>query len=204
MIVGAGKARSARNHVWTPDYVFPLLADAYAELRIEMGKIGPPLNVIVTASGRLNFDRRVFQSGEVPVLIVTTSRGSDHIDKQQPPQSVQVAAIDGGSSLNAQVILDTVSEVGRNDVILVEGGPRLIGNFFAEQRLDELFLTLAPQIAGRDDAVERPGLVAGKVFAPEHPLWSRLAGIKRSGSHLFLRYAFEAESVRLSRRQSIS
>ena len=34
--------------------------------------------------------------------------------------------------------------------------------------LDELSLTLAPQVFGRDASVERPGLVAGKQFAPEH------------------------------------
>jgi hypothetical protein len=49
---------------------------------------------------------------------------------------------------------------------------------------------LAPQVAGRDGSPERPGLVAGKRFAPEHPLWGTLVGVKRSGSHLFLRYAF--------------
>ncbi len=192
VVVGAGTFRAVRNHVWTADYVFPRLADAYSALRMEMGKLEPPLNVIVTASGLLDFDRRVFQSGEVPVLIVTTTAGRDEIYKRQPPHSVQVAAIDDASSLTAQVIQDTVSAVGKDDVILVEGGPQLIGDFFAEQRLNELFLTLAPQIAGRDSSVERPGLVAGKTFAPEDPLWGRLVGIKRGGSHLFLRYAFES------------
>ena len=38
VIVGAGTARAARNHVWTPDYVFPRLADAYSALRTDMGK----------------------------------------------------------------------------------------------------------------------------------------------------------------------
>jgi riboflavin biosynthesis pyrimidine reductase len=64
-------------------------------------------------------------------------------------------------------------------------------DFLAEQCLDELYLTLAPQIAGRDGSIERPGLVAGKSFAPEHPLWGTLTGVKRGGNHLFLRYAFE-------------
>ena len=193
VIVGAGTARAGRNHVWTPDYIYPKLADAYAAFRTKMGKEGPPLNVIVTAGGRLDFDRRVFQSGEVPVLIVTTAEGRDEISKRRPPQSVQIAAIEGASSLTAQAVLDEVVDMGNDDVVLVEGGPRLIGDFFAERLLDELFLTLAPQIAGRDDSVVRPGLVAGKSFAPEEPLWSRLAGIKRSGSHLFLRYVFEPE-----------
>ena len=191
VVVGAGTVRAVRNHVWTPDYAFPRLADSYAALRSEMGKEGPPLNVFVTASGRLNFDRQVFQSGEVPVLIITTPEGRDVICRNQPPKSVQVMAIDGAATLTAQVILDAVSEIGKDDVILVEGGPRLIGEFLAEPRLNELFLTLAPQIAGRDDSVERPGLVAGKIFAPQDPLWGRLVGIKRGGSHLFLRYAFD-------------
>jgi riboflavin biosynthesis pyrimidine reductase len=67
-----------------------------------------------------------------------------------------------------------------------------MGNFFAERCLDELFLTFAPQIAGRDDSAVRPGLVAGKSFAPEQPLWGTLASVKRGGSHLFLRYTFES------------
>jgi riboflavin biosynthesis pyrimidine reductase len=65
-----------------------------------------------------------------------------------------------------------------------------LGDFFAEGCLDELFLTLAPQVAGRDGSVERPGLVAGRRFAPEQPLWGTLVGVRRGGSHLFLRYAF--------------
>jgi len=84
-----------------------------------------------------------------------------------------------------------VSHAQQSEIILVEGGPQLMGDFFAEKYLDELFLTLAPQIAGRDGNSERPGLVTGKRFAPEHPLWGTLIGVKRSESHLFLRYAFE-------------
>ena len=68
----------------------------------------------------------------------------------------------------------------------------MIGGFFAEKSMDELFLTLAPQIAGRDQSIERPGLVAGKIFAPEQALWGTLISVKRGGSHLFLRYSFES------------
>ena len=78
---------------------------------------------------------------------------------------------------------------------MTEGGPRLMGDFLAEKQLDELFLTLAPQIAGLDDATERPGLVAGKTFAPHQTLWGTLRGIKQGGSHLFLRYSFESATA---------
>jgi riboflavin biosynthesis pyrimidine reductase len=75
-------------------------------------------------------------------------------------------------------------------VVLVEAGPRLMGDFVAERLLDELFLTVAPQVAGRDGIPARPGFVAGKRLAPEDPVWGTLVGLKRAGSHLFLRYAF--------------
>jgi riboflavin biosynthesis pyrimidine reductase len=77
--------------------------------------------------------------------------------------------------------------------VLLEGGPRVMADFFAEQQLDELFLTLAPQIAGRadDGLAERPGLVAGRLLAPDQPVWGRLASVHQAGSHLFLRYQFE-------------
>src|SRR5205814_185811 len=75
-------------------------------------------------------------------------------------------------------------------LILVEGGPRLFGQLFARRVVDEQFLTLAPQLAGRDDAGERPGLVMGRTFAPRDPRWGRLVDLRRGGHHLFLRYAY--------------
>jgi riboflavin biosynthesis pyrimidine reductase len=193
VIVGAGTLRSVPHHRWAAQYIYPALATVYQQLRINLGKPEPPLNVIVTAHGNINLNLPVFQSGEVPVLIVTTTHGAQRIREQHLPPSVQVSAIQSAGPLSAQAILEAVSNVRQSDVILVEGGPQLMGDFFAERYLDELFLTLAPQIAGRDDSSERPGLITGKRFAPEHPLWGTLIGVKRGGSHLFLRYAFEAQ-----------
>jgi len=192
VVVGAGTLRAVPHHVWTPDYVYPPLAAAYSELRAALGKPAPPLNVIVTARGELDLDLRVFQSGEAPVLVVTTAPGAERLAAQRLPPSVQVAAVPGAGAVSAGAILHAVAQARPAPVILVEGGPRLIGDFFAEQCLDALFLTLAPQVAGRDCATERPGLVADHAFAPTHPLWSTLAGVKRAGSHLFLRYEFAA------------
>ena len=99
--------------------------------------------------------------------------------------------VQGAGAIKAREILEAVSRVRQCEMILVEGGPVLMGDFFAERYLDELFLTLAPQVAGRDGSVERPGFVAGRRFAPDSPLWGTLIGVKRAGSHLFLRYAFD-------------
>jgi riboflavin biosynthesis pyrimidine reductase len=192
IIVGAGTLRVARNHRWTASYIYPPLADTYQQLRNNLGKSELPLNVFVTELGNINLNLPVFQFAEVPVLIVTTKQGQDRIYAQNIPPSVQIATVESNGPLSARVILDEVTRVRRCDVILTEGGPQLFGDFLTEKCLDELFLTLAPQIAGRDGHIERRGIVAGKIFAPEHPLWGKLISIKRGGSHLFLRYAFES------------
>ena len=193
VIVGAGTLRAASpQHLWTAEYIYPPLTDAYKQLRAFLKKPDPPLNVIVSARGAVDLKKRVFQSGEVPVLIVTTKNAEHRVRQDDLPPWVQIAAIESAGPLDARSILEAVGHVRQRDVILVEGGPHLMADFLAQQCVDELFLTLAPQIAGRDDLSERPGLVAGKSFAPKHPLWGTLIEVKRGGSHLFLRYSLES------------
>ena len=111
--------------------------------------------------------------------------------KQDVPDSVELRAIGrSGSVISARVILDEVCRVRPGKRILVEGGPRLLGNFYAEHLIDEQFLTLAPQIAGRGTDDRRLSLVMGKAFAPGDARWGTLTDVRRGGSHLFLRYSF--------------
>ena len=64
-----------------------------------------------------------------------------------------------------------------------------MAHLIAEHCLDELFLTIAPQLAGRGETAHRPGLVQGKEFAPLDPRWAKLVSAKQAGHHLLLRYA---------------
>jgi riboflavin biosynthesis pyrimidine reductase len=194
VVIGAGTLRAASpQHLWTADYIYPPLTDAYHALRAALGKPAPPLQVVVTASGDVDLERRLFQSGEAPSLIVTSADGAEHLRAGALPPTVRIATGTEVAPLSARMVLDKVCRAGRSGVVLVEAGPRLVGDFFAERLLDELFLTLAPQIAGRDGLLERPGLVAGKRFAPDHPVWGALASVKRGDDHLFLRYALAPE-----------
>src|SRR5918997_5898518 len=77
VVIGAGTLRAASpDHVWTAEYIYPPLADAYRELRAALGKPEPPLNVVVTGSGDIDLDRCLFRSTAVPSLIVTTTAGA--------------------------------------------------------------------------------------------------------------------------------
>jgi len=198
VIIGSGTLRIDRRHVWTAEAIFPELADDYRRLSTALGKPAAPLNVIVSGSGGIDLSLPVFASGSVQALIVTTTAGAKRLLKQTVPDSVEIRAIrqsasadrHGAGAIAASAILDEVSRVSRGKLILVEGGPRLLGDFYAERLLDEQFLTLASQIAGRDTGDQRLSLVMGKAFAPRDPLWGKLIDLRRGSSHLFLRYSF--------------
>ena len=190
VIVGAGTLGVDRHHIWTAERIFPGLADEYRRLRTALGKRGPPLMVVVSGSGRLDLSLPVFASGEMPALIVTTAAGAKRLRKPGAPDSVEIRAVRGGDAIRARSILEQVRRVSSGKLILVEGGPRLLGDFFADHLLDEQFLTLAPQIAGRNVGDRRLSLVMGRTFAPRSPLWGSLIDLRRGKSHLFLRYSF--------------
>jgi riboflavin biosynthesis pyrimidine reductase len=198
VIVGSGTLSADRRHLWTAGAIFPELADEYRRLRRALGKGEAPLNVIVSGSGGIDMRLPVFASGKVPALIVTTIAGAKHLGRQRTPDSVEIRAIRhrvgalhrGANSIPASAVLDQVCRLNSAALILVEGGPRLLGDFYAERLIDEQFLTLAPQIAGRDAGDRRLSLVMGKTFAPRDPLWGTLVDVRRGTSHLFLRYAF--------------
>lgn len=194
VVVGAGTLRSVPRGLWTAEHIYPPLAPAYAALRAALGKPEPPLNVIVTARGALDLTLPVFASGAVPTLIVTTPRGAERLASETLPPGVRVAAGGDAERVSAPDVLAAIHAVRpASTTVLVEGGPQLMADFFTERLIDDLFLTLAPQLAGRDAASPRLGLVEGALFLPAHPLWGALVSARRGGSHLFLRYGFSDE-----------
>jgi riboflavin biosynthesis pyrimidine reductase len=192
VIVGAGTFEADRNHVWTAERICPALAPDYRRLRSALGKSAAPLMVVVSGSGQLDLGLPVFTSGEMCALIVASTAGAKRLRRQKASACVEIRAVPGGNAIRPQTILDAVRRVNPGKLILVEGGPRLVGDFFAARLLDELFLTLAPQIAGRIAGDRRLSLVMGRTFAPRRPLWGNLVDLRRGERHLFLRYAFPA------------
>jgi riboflavin biosynthesis pyrimidine reductase len=193
VIVGTGTLEADPRHMWTPEAICPELARAYHGLRKALAMTGPALNVIVSASGIVDLRLPVFACGRVPVMIVTTSSGAKRLRKQTQPQAVVIRSIAGGSAeIAPRAILDEVARASGASRILIEGGPRLLGSFYEARLVHEQFLTLAPQIAGREDGDGRPSLVMGKTFAPRKPLWGNLVDARRGSGLLFLRYFFPA------------
>ena len=85
-------------------------------------------------------------------------------------------------------ILTLIKRDAGVELLLHEAGPTLFGEFLAGGFMDELFLTVAPQIAGRVAEHPRPGLLANVEFSPATAPWWELLSTKSAADYLFLRY----------------
>ncbi|HEV2230741.1 MAG TPA: dihydrofolate reductase family protein, partial [Thermoplasmata archaeon] len=180
--------RASPRHRWTAERAAPALADRFRALRTRLHLEGAPLNVVVTASGRLDLTLPLFRSGEVPVLVVTTPPGARRLSSARLPPGIRIATASNGPSIPAPAILRAVARVRSCGTVLVEGGPHLLARFVSDRCLDELFLTVAPRLIGRDRVRRRLSLIEGRVSGDGGSLDARLWSVRRGGELLFLRY----------------
>ena len=191
VIVGSGTLAADPEHLWTPQAICPELRDEYGRLADAMVKPRAALNVIVSAGGSVNLRLPVFASGKVAAMIITTARGAKQLGRQRVPDAVLIHTIRRRSGeIPAADILRAVDRAITGKRVLVEGGPRLLGTFYKERLIDEQFLSLAPQLSGRETGDARMSLVMGKTFAPRDPLWGQLTDVRQGSRLLFLRYSF--------------
>lgn len=191
VIVGAGTVRVGRSHVWTARHVEPALAGTFAEWRSELRLTPQPTTIVVTASGNLDAAHAGLNDPEVSVVVATTAAGADHLSKLPLTPNVHVKIAGDEKLVPAEAVLEIVRGLGAR-LALCEGGPHLFGELLRARLIDELFLTLAPQVVGRDAAAQRLALVEGTSFGEGLGRWANLAWVRRAGDDLFLRYRLES------------
>jgi riboflavin biosynthesis pyrimidine reductase len=91
-------------------------------------------------------------------------------------------------SIAPQAILQLLQSQFGVKMVLHEGGPTLFGQFLAAEVIDELFLTMSPQIAGRKDDTTRPAILRGIEFEPESAPRFQIVSVKERAAYLYLRY----------------
>jgi riboflavin biosynthesis pyrimidine reductase len=193
VMVGAGTLNDvSAKSLWTPEYVYPDAKRLYAEYRVNaLDKPEYPLLVIVSGSGQLELDRAIFRTPAMRTVVITTSAGRDELTLRgaAAPGSVEVHALNSSSgSIAPRAILQLLQSQFGVMTLLHEGGPTLFGQFLAADTIDELFLTLSPQIAGRERDVTRPALVQGVQFLPDSAPWFQMVSVKEQAAYLYLRY----------------
>ena len=193
ILVGSGTLQAAGPHgSWLPEAVYPAAKDLYQRYRTEvLQKPEYPLVVIVTGTGGLDLSTAVFHTPRTRVLILTTEQGKRRLSQSGSGAlaSVEVKALSTiKDRISPSEILALLRQEAGVELLLHEAGPTLFGEFLEGGFIDELFLTVAPQIAGRDAAHPRPGLVANVQFSPATAPWWKLISAKRATDYLFLRY----------------
>lgn len=191
VLVGAGTVRAAPTHEWTARRVHPASAAFYAKWRTRMGiPKAQPTTIVATTSGTLDPSHPGLSAPDVPVIVATTKAGARRVTSAAPASNVSVKVAGTGDRVMAPKLLEIAGSIGAR-LVLCEGGPHLIGDLMGAGLLDELFLTMAPQVAGRDDMTPRLGFVAGRAFAIADAPWADLVSVRRAADHLFLRYRLD-------------
>jgi riboflavin biosynthesis pyrimidine reductase len=186
VVVGSGTVRGSTDHRWTPAYIHPPSAAAFARWRGAMGLAPHPTTVIVTGSGDLPAHHGGLTDPSLPIVVATTREGAARLRGIGVPGHVRIEPVGSGRVVSSSDLLALGRDLGAR-LILTEGGPHVLGELVGADVLDELFLTLSPQLVGRSGG-ERLGLVEGLALAPDTARWHELVSIRRSGDHLLLRY----------------
>jgi riboflavin biosynthesis pyrimidine reductase len=190
VLVGSGTLHGDPGHVRIPEFIFPGAKHLFADLRKKLNKPPLPLNVILTGSGKVNLNEATFSTDGLSTAIITTEGGSDHLVREHDDalnRTTVRSTGEVGKTTPAAVLKILADEFGVR-LLLHEGGPTIFGEFLAVGLIDELFLTLAPQIAGSQARIPRPSLTGKTFFLPETAPWFTLESLKCGSDHVLLRY----------------
>jgi riboflavin-specific deaminase-like protein len=168
VMIGAGTMRAER-------YGRPVADQEQRERRERLGLPHDPLMVIVSGRLDLPWDAPLFTAGGGRVLVFTASEA-------EPPEtatSLRVVRHEGTVDL-----IEAMRHLRQDRAVralLCEGGPRLHAELQAAGLVDDLFLTIAPKLAGGD----APRIVEGELagIAPLELTW-----LLEEDGELFARY----------------
>jgi riboflavin biosynthesis pyrimidine reductase len=139
ILVGTGTLRAERYGGWIRD-------DRRREMRRAAGLSDEPVGVTITRRGEVPWGIPLFHGSRSRVLLYSG------VELEVPPEvtaEVEVVQLDHPEP--AAVVADLRARGLRS--ILCEGGPRLNAALLRTAIVDELHLTLAPQVVGGVDAL---------------------------------------------------
>ncbi len=165
-----------------------------------------PVRAVVTGSGEVDLKHPVFnpKKDQWKPIIFTTRKGEGKLKNQakrlkansnnslQPPETYAI----GDTSVDLAKAVGILKRDYKTKLLDIQGGPILAGGAVKAMLVDEVRLTVSPQIMGdlNSKGRRRPGFVTGVHFGLEDSPLSELGAIGVSGSHIFLRYLMNYRS----------
>ncbi|MBI2692460.1 MAG: dihydrofolate reductase family protein [Solirubrobacterales bacterium] len=154
-------------------YNAPATKPEVQERRAAAGLSARPLVSTVTRSGELPIAAPMFADAELRIALFS------EVDLDFVGVAAQVDRI---ATTSPPEILRTLRHDYDVRSLLLEGGPHLNTPFFAEELVDELFLTVAPVLIGNGDPFP---IIAGRL--PRNQKLHLISAFS-GDEHLFLRY----------------
>jgi riboflavin biosynthesis pyrimidine reductase len=152
-----------------------MIIDAGVRAARERAGLAPDaLAVLATRSANLPADNGLLAAPENTIAVITPSP-----DAELPPSAASAFYVRGTLEDGVRALR---TDHGVRSV-LCEGGPALLNQLVAAGMVDELYLALAPKLAGGPDPLT---ILRGDMLDP--PVDLRLAAVHESGGYLFLRY----------------
>lgn len=183
VLIGAGTFRKSPGARWHPGAIFPDAAADFAALRARRGLRPKPPLVLVTGSGAIDPTQLALDDA----IVFTSAAGAERL-RPRLPAGARLRLVEGGP-IRLATVIRALHDEGLS-LLLTEGGPSLAAQLYAEDLLDELFLTRAPSLFGRTPGDGRKPLIDGADLAAGQAGGAQLelASLRRESSHLFLRY----------------
>lgn len=176
LMVGAGTLRTERYNRIVND-------DARRRRRRENGLAEEPFACVVSAALQFPEPIALLEDPSARVLMLTGSAASLPAGHGAEVQYVRTAA---GPLVDLADALGQLREHFGIKVLLCEGGPHLNRQLFAAGLVDELWLCLAPKLAGQSPIGPSLSILAGGEL--ERIVELQLLAALQSESYLFLRY----------------
>jgi riboflavin biosynthesis pyrimidine reductase len=173
VLVAAGTARAE-------GYGPAVLPAAVRASREAEGRSPVPAIAVVSRSAGLDFDSPLFTAASVRPIVVTVA--SARSEQRERAAEVADVILAGDTDVDLSRALQALGDRGARS-ILAEGGPSFNGQLVGGGHLDELCLTLSPQLVGGDAR----RILTGEVLDMRSEL--HLVSICEEDDFLFLRFS---------------
>jgi riboflavin-specific deaminase-like protein len=160
--------------------------ERFTRRRLRQGLASHNVRVLVSGSGTIDLDADIFQTRFSPIIILTTARISK-TNLNRLRKAVQEVKIAGQTEINFRAALGWLHKKWKVQRLLCEGGGELNAAMFAADLVDEVHLTICPQIFGGRTA---PTIAeGGESPRLSHAARFDLKTASHQGSELFTRFS---------------
>jgi 2,5-diamino-6-(ribosylamino)-4(3H)-pyrimidinone 5'-phosphate reductase len=155
----------------------------FHKARKKAGKSGPLLYIVITNHPSDTLMPKLKSSNPLVRTLIITAKNSPIPKKLE--SEIEIVRI-GKNSVDLSLLPVYLAGI-RMKHVLVEGGPTLMGSFFKENLINEVFLTLAPKVVG-NKAGRTLSMVEDYLYPPDKVPSFDLISCKQVENELYLRY----------------